>query len=295
MGAKATLPYIATAGTTATATLRLQIASDIHSEFYASAAPDNAIIPQARYLALLGDIGIAFDPRYEAFIATQASRFEKVLVIAGNHEYYQLTTQQQQRRSVAECNEEIARVCAKWPNVIFLNQTSMMLDGVRVLGAVLWTHVPPQCWEEVGDQLNDYRVIYKTATETVTVHDTTEWHRQTVNWIKSEIAQSLARNEQHMIVLTHHAPYMHGVSDPQFEDGLLSSGFSTDLRHLFRASGSNIHTWVYGHTHYNNDQTVDGTRLVSNMRGYAHEVDKAYDPGKVVEVAVQRSVPHDEL
>jgi len=38
--------------------------------------------------ALLGDIGIADSPAYRDFLHKQADRFEQVLSIAGNHEYY---------------------------------------------------------------------------------------------------------------------------------------------------------------------------------------------------------------
>ncbi len=46
-------------------------------------------IPQiAECMALLGDISYAKKDNYQSFLLEQAQRFEKVFVIAGNHEFY---------------------------------------------------------------------------------------------------------------------------------------------------------------------------------------------------------------
>jgi len=38
-----------------------------------------------------------------------------------------------------------------------------------------------------------------------------------------------------------------------------------------------LHTWCYGHTHFNNDQTLGrGVRLVCNQRGYRYTQEKNY-------------------
>src|SRR5258707_653112 len=42
--------------------------------------------------------------------------------------------------------------------------------------------------------------------------------------------------------------------------------------------------WIYGHTHQPADLEVDGTRVVSNPRGYARESIAAFDPARVYEL-----------
>jgi hypothetical protein len=42
--------------------------------------------------------------------------------------------------------------------------------------------------------------------------------------------------------------------------------------------------WIHGHTHRRVDTVVDGTRVVSNPRGYPHEPVGGYDPELVIEV-----------
>ena len=72
------------------ANLKIQVCSDLHTEFYGcfENIPDDIIVPKAPVLALLGDIGLAKTESLEKFLLLQATRFEHVLFVAGNHEYY---------------------------------------------------------------------------------------------------------------------------------------------------------------------------------------------------------------
>jgi hypothetical protein len=58
-----------------------------------------------------------------------------------------------------------------------------------------------------------------------------------------------------------------------------------------KGSNSNVAVWAYGHTHYNSDQLLHGTRVVSNQRGYSwaaggkgEDMGRPFDPGFVVSV-----------
>lgn len=69
----------------------LQIASDLHLEH--GGRPSERIRPSAPVLALLGDVGSpGYSPEcaeeYGDFLMQQSANFDKVFVLAGNHEYY---------------------------------------------------------------------------------------------------------------------------------------------------------------------------------------------------------------
>jgi len=65
---------------------QLQILSDLHIEMgHQGNFEFEAVAP---YLALLGDIGQPKRSNYAAFLRTQADRFKKVFVVAGNHEFF---------------------------------------------------------------------------------------------------------------------------------------------------------------------------------------------------------------
>ena len=77
---------------------------------------------------------------------------------------------------------------------------------------------------------------------------------------------------------------------PPYTDGT-RHGFSTNLENLFvDDSTAAIHTWVYGHTHFNADQIIEGVRVCSNQRGYPGQESKTYRPNYVVEVPADGAV-----
>jgi hypothetical protein len=45
-----------------------------------------------------------------------------------------------------------------------------------------------------------------------------------------------------------------------------------------------VDLWVFGHIHRTVDTSVNGTRLVSNQRGYPHEPVAGFDPGLVIDL-----------
>jgi hypothetical protein len=94
--------------------IKIQCCSDLHLEFYTEMP--NLITPAAPYLALLGDIGVPAKEGYEKFLLQEAEKYEKVFVIAGNHEFYH------EIQSVTL--DKIQRICSQHPNLVFMNRTS---------------------------------------------------------------------------------------------------------------------------------------------------------------------------
>jgi hypothetical protein len=75
------------------------------------------------------------------------------------------------------------------------------------------------------------------------------------------------------VVVTHHAPSLK-AEHPHFDLNALTPCFNSDLDHLM--DGDRVVLWAFGHTHSCHDLEVNGTRLVSNQRGYVghEEVDE---------------------
>ena len=274
--------------------LRLQIASDLHLEFYRGAAPpDDIIVPNAPVLALLGDIGSPSEPAYEAFLLRQAQRFEQVLVLTGNHEYY---TRHPDEGSKQQIDDKIAAICAKDPRLVFLNRSAISIGGVRVLGCTLWSYVPPHAEAYLESYLNDFRLIYPTPPEDGEVPRPLSaglyrrWHEDEAAWLANEIGSCEADGVD-CVVLTHHTPSFHGTSDPRYgsdpEQSLGNYGFSSNMSDLLRSPS--VRAWAYGHTHFNNDQVMHGARVLSNQRGYPsaqHQPSssRSYSSAMVVEI-----------
>ena len=177
--------------------------------------------------------------------------------------------------TISQVKEVIKGICAKRSNLVFMDKTSLLVDGVRVLGTTLWSDIPVERQRDVWRSLNDYNLISVddaadrtgAGARLATPADTVAMFEDELAWLESELARAKAAGEN-CVVLTHHTPSKRGTSAPQFEHSPINCAFSSSLEHLFREKGTTLHTWIFGHTHYNNDFVMRGTRLVADQRGY---------------------------
>lgn len=170
--------------------ISIQITSDLHIEFFHNPTMEelgDLIVPTAPILALLGDIGIPTHQSYCDFLMIQAERFEAVLVLTGNHEYYderdkhdvppppksgesmtewtQRTSKQSSvRHSVDDMQAAIEAICARSPKLHYVDNTCVRLgkepNAPALLCTPLWSHVPEEAMGVVGMCMNDYRKSY---------------------------------------------------------------------------------------------------------------------------------------
>ena len=245
--------------------MKLQVLSDIHLEFGLATFDFPVVAP---YLALCGDIGDPATAVYKNFLALQATRFEKVFILAGNHEFY--------HKTVGECKELIRNACQQTPEkLIFLDRSAYELPGgYVVLGTTLWSYVTPAQEVMVKCFLADFRQIRSWRLE-----DNQRTHAEEVQWLQKAL-QQVAREDKKALVLTHHAPSTKGTASPQHENSPISSAFSTDLEYLI---GPPVCLFAFGHSHFSTDQYINGVRVVSNQAGYPDE-GIAFDPAFCVEL-----------
>jgi len=249
--------------------LQIQIASDLHLEMLNGKKVERFfefVNPSAPYLALVGDICSFNDPyTLKALFEAVSMAFEKVLYVPGNHEYYVSKGKPWKTKEKLLAR---ARELAKGTNVTILDNESVVLDGVRVIGSTLWSNVPRIHYNFIENYLNDYRSIYRATEEgqqkLITCEDTVQYHKQAVQYLTQQLFQAY-RNKEPVLVLTHHAPSFRNTSAQQYQGKIGTLGFATDLTHLF---GSHVSTWVFGHTHWCCDNNEKGTRVISNAKGY---------------------------
>ena len=200
--------------------------------------------------------------------------------------------------------EHIRQLCDSHPRLMFMDKTSLLINNVRILGTTLWSYVPPNGKDICEMYLNDYRIIFTenpndpSKPNTLTAAKSNEWFEDELRWLESEIAGSMQRGEPSVMVLTHHTPSFYKTSAPQYDThpwkshAAVDSGperrwthccFSSDLERMF-APTTNVKVWAFGHTHFNNDQIVGGTRLVSNQKGYSKTGDEGFLRNFVVQV-----------
>lgn len=257
--------------------LKIQIVSDVHSEFWSTKKVFNFIKPSAPILALLGDIGcVGSDDDfvvYKRFVTEQLSKFKHVILIAGNHEYYYnpptKTSRVGKTNTLAACNKKIKAFAATSPKLHFLhNSTMKMTIGKKkyvIIGSVLWTWIPKEYRKGVQHRMNDYRYINVRDSKTkrirgITSDDVAAMHVKNRRYIK--LALALAKKAGAVaIVLTHHKPYLkkNHSSTPY------ACAYESDMSKLFIKP---LAAWAYGHTHIKDQSIIKGVKIVSNPKGY---------------------------
>ena len=144
-----------------------------------------------------------------------------------------------------------------------------VLDGVRFLGATLWTDFAfygagPRLLKSMSDasrSVSDFRMIRLGKTELLRPEHVREMHLAQVKWLEE---QALEEFDGPTIVITHYLPHRRSIH-PRYEGDPLNPAFVSDLASLVKLP---VTLWIHGHTHESLDYTVNGTRVVCNPRGY---------------------------
>lgn len=245
-----------------------QILSDLHLEVgqqYSS----YAFPATAPYLILAGDIGRLIDYEgYLQFLTSQVHRYTRILLILGNHEFYELEYEQgieEARRLVAEPALE-SKV-----TLLHRERWDDPESSLTVLGCTLWSALPPESRETVALMVSDFKKINGWTTEK---HH--QIHEEEVAWPRGQLRSlevGAKHNPRRILVATHHAPCVNGTSRPEQAANSWSPAFVTEL--LASNDWSGVKAWVFGHTHYSADFTHKGIRVFANQRGYI--LPKSYD------------------
>ncbi len=249
--------------------MKVLIYSDLHLEWASfKKAPKDGY----DFVVLAGDIG-----KTAGGINWATQNFIKpVMMVAGNHEFYQ--------GDINEVTDRLFKSGEK-NGVNFLNNTKIEFDGIRFLGATLWTDFRFQYDDleyakSLAPYLNDYHII-KDDNTVLKPERTIAEHNFTKAWLNKELATPF---DGKTVVVTHHGPSAKSVS-PQFIGDKLNHMYVSELDWLIEMHQPDL--WVHGHVHHSHDYKIGNTRVVTNPRGYVrgHDVEnKQFKSDFIVEV-----------
>ncbi len=244
-----------------------RLASDIHTEFFdedqqtMDTLAEIALPPlpadSETTLLLAGDIGSMQKPDNIAmFLRALAPRFQQILYIPGNHEYYfgDFTTSEGQMH----------RMLAGAMRVSFAEQ---FRDEVLCVNATtLWTDFDkenPLSMDIAHRRMNDYRLI-RNGDRPLWPSDTLQRHKEHVEWLKKGIGTG-------DLVMTHHSPSLRSIP-AEYLTERVNGAYHSDLEWLIEEKKPAV--WVHGHTHTACDYMIGGTRVICNPRGYGNQFKK---------------------
>lgn len=242
--------------------MRLLILSDLHCEFPGQQRPP--LPPEGDYdiIVAAGDIGIA-----DGGVHWLGHNFSKpVLFVEGNHEYYSGLFGGQQN--------EILKAVDMYDHVVRLTNQAVTIDGVRFVGATLWTDFKLRGYMDLP--LWRYERAIADFKWGLTAEDMLAMHQRDVAFLDNALEGDNSRT----VVITHFVPSQMCIAD-RWIGNTYNPYFTNDLDWLMEKHKYPLH--IFGHTHDPHDVIhPSGTRLFCNPGGYPNEVqDFAF---KIIEV-----------
>jgi predicted phosphodiesterase len=266
--------------------LKLQIVSDLHLEFRDPKKGYDFLKPCAPILVICGDacvLGTAVDfSKYEKFITYIYDKYEHIIHVPGNHEYYTNTTKNAKgRMSMKQIDEKMKEFIKWYPKLHYLNNSVFRLkinsNLYYFIGTTMWTKIAKNEMEFAQESMNDYTYIVVDGPEqkhAFSPMDAVLLHKKATGFLKRAIER--AKNDgANAIIITHHKPY---DSDEKTD---FSKIYEVDMRKFMQ---SPVKAWFYGHTHQHDNTTINGVKIISNPHGYPFQRGVGYVPGFCVEV-----------
>lgn len=255
--------------------MRIAALSDLHCEFekpkpkadgHPNRGPSLYDLKMLRpdVMVLAGDIEVS--PRMVLDYVAQVARFlgSIVVYVPGNHEYYKgdITW------DTAELRKGFTDLRSNGTEAYLLNETSVVISGVRFLGATLWTDYAlfgpgmiATSRAMARMKLNDHKLIAIDG-KPFRPEDAHAMHVRTRSWL-NEILRK--QHSGPTVVVTHHAPAKGSIA-PKYAEDPLTAAYASDLSSIIEEHRPEL--WLHGHTHDSFDYFVGKTRVVCNPRGY---------------------------
>lgn len=239
--------------------MKILVYSDLHLEFGHRWSPPKDL--EGDLLILAGDI-ITFKDS-APFESLLAGWKKPVLYIAGNHEFYTRSPMDQEAQAFGSW------LSGRMPNVIFLQDEEISINGIHFFGGPMWTNFSNEnmaAMEVARRSMNDFRLIVTGENDSLEPANTVALHKSFVEKLVRWFEKPLKGPR---VVISHHAP----VKNPhtKYGDSELQPAFnSLDMIEIIEKYQPVL--WVYGHTHECDDQTIGKTRIISNQLGYPNRI-----------------------
>lgn len=226
----------------------------------------------ADLIVLAGDINVGTRGVEWAMVESEALG-KPIVYVFGNHEFYK-----QANPLLIDKVKELT----KGTNVHILENDEFYFNDVRFLGCTLWTDFSlvdnnqALAMLMTKQLINDYRKIrISPAFKKIEPANVLKWHTQSLNWLAERLNDNYTGET---VVVSHMAPSAKSLR------GRLDQYSASYASHLDDLIAMNdISYWLHGHTHVCNDYEINGTRVVSNPKGYTgtalvHD----YDPKRII-------------
>ncbi len=221
---------------------------------------------EADVIIAAGDIGI-----YKQGLKWLTGAQKPVIYIAGNHEFYGC--------EYFNTMDILSSMSAN-TNVHFLENKSVVINGVRFLGCTFWTNLGGEendRIDKLSNSVNDFKKIHYKSNLLGT-ENFIEFHRNSKQWLIEELEKPFSGKT---VVVSHHAPTIWSWDNSP--TSITRFAYCNDVKEVIHKY--DITVWIHGHTHSVCDYTCAGVRVLCNPRGYSgRKMVEDFDPAKTFEI-----------
>lgn len=247
--------------------------SDLHFEFhkdggeaFVNSLPEGDLVD---VVVLAGDIAVGAG--IPAALKLFCDRYEKVIYVHGNHEFYGCHYGEVIAHTLKAVEENKNLVWLNNDQVWIKNEESHPTLNERFVGNTLWFPQP--------EDLHAYDRAKRGMTDFSVIRDFEAWvfdrNRAHVNYLDEIL-------DVGDIVVTHHLPAPQSI-DRQYHNSPLNAFFMCDVSRTIARAKPKL--WIHGHTHTSMDYMLGGTRVVCNPFGYARvEENKSFNEQLIIDI-----------
>lgn len=242
----------------------MSIAFDLISDLHLETWPDFdwSGLATSPYCIVAGDI--ARDRTIVIDTLKHLGRcYQAVFYVDGNdeHRYYY--------EHLSDSYSELAGKIRRIPNVVYLQDNVVVVDGVAILGTNgWWTYDldPSIDAEQTSQWFQNQCNVSATCAKTVGRMATTD-----ATYMINSIKRMQTHNDvKKIICVTHTVPDSRLIAHDIGLTGSLrfnTMGNGFMIKALSADTEKKVHTWCFGHYHNSVDQIRDGVHFINNCRG----------------------------
>lgn len=251
--------------------MRIWAVSDLHCE-HSPWAPTQ--VPDNDVMVIAGDLhGCEIDGILKLHAMARWSD-RPIVFVPGNHDLF--------GGRLDEWDGEHRRLLEADVHVLSAGQ-SVVIDGVRFVGATLWTdfgladdRYASEAW--AAKHMPEYQHVRRPDGSLIWPTDTSAAHQRHRAAIEAVLSQLHAGPT---VVVTHHAPSRRSIAGSV---DVPDAAFASDLEPMIMQHQPSL--WVHGHVHQHHDYAIGNTRILANPRGYQGD-EWGEDSGFVEDLVVE--------
>jgi len=265
--------------------LSADLMSDLHVDKWDGETYDYAAHKKSDIAIVAGDVADGSAVTL-AELKRIAAVYKTVLFVDGNHEFYK-AGRVTNAGSVYDfrfeaIEKELRDGIAKIPNVIYLRDRPFVKDGIAIIGRNgHWDY-------KIADGITEKEAIADAATAfRSTFNEAASFSgmaRRDYYALRDQIIALNNDSSIHtIVVVTHTVPLKELLNkSPKSNLNWLSRGGSSVLRQLQQYDAhKKIKFWLFGHTHEQIQQKIDGVFYRENPRGKRKEGNTGYKPATI--------------